>query len=184
MTENTKDMFEQVIEAATAEIPEAREDAAKLYSRIRVGKTTLAYIWRSGKDATRIDLYVGAESLPKSVKVYSPGRGRARKEGLIATLTEKSPKSALNGVIEGLKVAAQFNVKTEAAPAPVATEPTPEPTVEAPEPTVEPTVEPDPKDETDADLRKAAAAADVASKRATAKRKTAPLAKRKTTAKA
>lgn len=153
MAERTS-KFDEVVAAAVEAIPEAREEAAKLYSRIRVGKTTLAYIWVSGTDATRIDLYVSPESLPKRVTIFAPGRGRARKEGLIATLTEKSGKRETNQVIEGLKTAAQMNVKaTESAPA---EEPTPAPT---------------PEDETDADLAKAAAAADANPSSARAKRK-------------
>lgn len=138
--------MQEIVAAAVEAIPELREDEAKLYSRLRIDKTTLAYIWPAGKGTTRIDLYVSPESLPKSVKAFSAGRGRARKDGLIATLADSAGKREVAQVVEGLKVAAQFAKPTE-----------------------EPKAETNPDDEFSADLSVATVAADAKSQ---AKKKT------------
>lgn len=138
MAERTNE-FTAVVEKATAQIEGSREDAAKLYSRIRVEKTTLAYIWVAGKDSTRIDLYTPEGfDLPKAAaKAFAPGRGRARKEGLIATLAEDAKASEVNAVVAGIVAVAKAKA----------------------EPTAEPTPE-----ETDADIKKAALDADLKAK--------------------
>lgn len=106
---NTK---ERIILGAVEAIPEAREDAAKLYSRVRVGTTTLAYVWQSGSKATRVDLYV-----PEGMKRpagFKAGRGRARKDGLLAELPVEDAKAGdVERVVAGMKAVAEFHAPGE-----------------------------------------------------------------------
>lgn len=163
--------MKEVVAAAKAAIPKLTEDKAKLYTRLRLDKKTLAYIWPAGKGATRIDLYVEQASLPKSIKSFSPGRGRARKEGLIATLADSAGKREVDQVVEGLKVAAEFRA-----------EPTEEETKADIETGVPAAERVKPEDELDADLKTAAAAADENARKAASKAKPDPKKKDKATA--
>lgn len=156
--------MKEVVAAAKAAIPKLTEDKAKLYTRLRLDKKTLAYIWPAGKGATRIDLYVEEASLPKSIKSFSPGRGRARKEGLIATLADSAGKREVDQVVEGLKVAAEFRA---------------EPTEAETKADIETGIPAAERDEMDADLKKAAAAADENARSASAKRSAKPDPKKK-----
>lgn len=114
MTDTAK-IKSDLLTAVKAEIPEAVEQEAKLYSRIMLGKKTLAYLF-DAKDGLKVDLYIEASALPKNVaKAFAPGRGRARKEGLIAVLSGK--KAEQNAVVAALKVAAAA-LTTPEAPAP------------------------------------------------------------------
>lgn len=116
-TTTERDVRSEIVTAAKEAVPKLREDKAQTYSRLMLDKTTLAYVWSSGKGTTRIDLYVLPSSLPKSVKSFSPARGRARKEGLVAVLPPDPSRRDLEQIAEALKVAAEFASTERAAAA-------------------------------------------------------------------